>query len=204
MSKSNDDESVIDENDLRYELITEDVGYSVNNKSRVQCFYCGKEYLITSIASHWQTFCREAIEKSGKSYENIKKKQDKKRRTKYEEDNHTYLQRLKINKKRWISELEKKRAKPKHHYLEKWLSLEYKKHFLFYDTTLQDIGQENFPINLREKLYSLLSDKLLQQCKKVLDFHFDYKNASVDDLKILQRLGDSFYRNFKKMLHPDQ
>lgn len=193
-------------NNFRCQLIDENGNYSVNFNSRVQCYYCGNEYLISSITSHWRTKCKVALEQSGKSYEDVKKriselrkKNIEKKETSLEEE---YEHRLKINKKRWIKEHEK--DKPKKHYLEEWLPMCCKDHVLFWEKKSEDFDEKQFPINIRVELYSKVTKSLMDLCNNIMNFELDFKEATMEELKKLETAGDKFYRKFKFIFHPDK
>ena len=65
----------------KFALINEDAAYSVNEKTRLQCWYCTNEYSIATIGQHLSSGCKIAFESKGKNYEKgkqIKKEKQQK------------------------------------------------------------------------------------------------------------------------------
>ena len=197
-----------DDKFYRHDLIIGEVKHSVGLKSRIQCYYCGNEYLVSSISSHWQSSCKEAIIESGKDYKDVQKSVSegrKKRKEKIDSSSELqYEERLKRNKKRWIKEHENKTKKPDNHYLVEWLPKFNKHIFLYWDKKSTDLQESEFSIEVRTELYSKISSKLKEISLNVLAFRYSSKQATMDDHKQMVKMCAKTYRTLKVLFHPDK
>ena len=88
-------------------LLKGEAVYEVDNKSRVFCSYCGRDFLVTCVGTHMNTQCKNGMVAMGKNPVAVEQQRKEVRNKRNKEKSKIYENRLKINKTIWEREYNK-------------------------------------------------------------------------------------------------
>ena len=175
--------------------------YQVDNKSRVFCSYCKRDFLVTCLGTHMNTQCKEGIKAMGKNPDDVQNRRKEVRNQKNRENSKNYENRLKINMSNWERDYQKK--KPKKQFDSKFLKVKSYNPFYLKESEVEVQKESDMQI-----LFDALIEAKLKQNAEMVKLYFEGSSQTrkkMSDWKQMKSLTKKMIGpRLQSVLHPDK